>query len=374
MTSPSPEPDREADREADDAPPHDHGIDPAWLNRVLNRAGFDGRLLAVEPRTVGTGQMGDSIRCRLTWEPGPGATEDRPGSVVVKLPSSDETSRNTGGATGAYRKEVGFYRDAAPSVAMRVPRVHHLWEDLATNRFVLVMEDIAPAEQGDQLSGCSLERAELAIDAAAALHGSTWGRVDELAQLEWLQESDQRIADRVGLFDLVFPGFVDRYEDRLSADDLAFGRWLAEHYGPWLENRSQRECLVHGDFRLDNILYGLGEPAPPLTTVDWQTVSLGPALSDVAYFLSGSLTPDQLATDEPTLLDRYRRGLGHHGVDLDADQIADGYRLGAPAGYVMAVIASQIVVQTERGDDMFLVMARGSAALAGRLDTVSALG
>ena len=50
------------------------------------------------------------------------------------------------------------------------------------------------------------------------------------------------------------------------------------------------------------------------------------------------------------------------------------YRLGAPAGYVMAVIASMLVVQTDRGDDMFMVMARGSAAQSLRLDTPALLG
>ena len=118
----------------------------------------------------------------------------------------------------------------------------------------------------------------------------------------------------------------------------------------------------------------MGRPAPPITTVDWQTVGLGSALLDVAYFLSGSLPPDELADHEPDLLDRYRTGLEAQGVTITGDEVEHQYRLGAPAGYVMAVIASMLVVQTARGDDMFMVMARGSAAQSLRLDAPSLLG
>lgn len=356
-----------------------NGLDTAWLNRVLNEAGFDGRIGGLEAETVGTGQMAENVRCHLAWDRATGASSPvpdggPPSSVVLKVPSADETSRATGTATGAYGREVGFYRDVAPTVAMRVPLIHHLWDDADSDRFVLVMEDISPAETGNQLTGCSLERAELAVDAAAALHGSTWGRADELSALGWVDRpSPERLTQRAELFAALFPGFLDRYRGRLSADELEFGRWLFEHFARWQDSRARPQCLVHGDFRLDNILFGLGDPAPPITTVDWQTVSLGAALGDVAYFLSGSLRPDDLAVHEGALLDRYRAGLASAGVELSAVETREQYRLAAPAGYVMAVIASMLVVQTERGDDMFMVMAAGSAAQSLRLDTASAL-
>jgi aminoglycoside phosphotransferase (APT) family kinase protein len=365
---------RDPTREAASALLADNQLDRAWLNRVLNEAGIDGRIEAMAAETIGTGQVGDNVRCHLRWDRDP-APAGPPATVILKLPSADETSRNTGGATRAYLREVGFYRDAAPTVDIRVPAVHHLWEDRPGNRFVLVMEDIAPAETGNQLTGCTLERAELAVDAAASLHGSSWGRSDELAALDWVDRpSPERAAERTALFQALFGGFVDRYRDVLRPEDLDFGHWLADHYDRWQHGRLVAQCLVHGDFRLDNLLFGLGPPAPPITAVDWQTVSLGAALDDVAYFLSGSLPPDELARTEPGLLTRYRDGLAERGVELTTDEVQRDYRSGAPAGYVMAVIASQIVGQTERGDRMFVVMASGSAALARRLDTPATVG
>ena len=56
------------------------------------------------------------------------------------------------------------------------------------------MEDVAPARQGDQLTGCSVEHAEMVIDEAVGLHAPTWGRGLELAErIEWLiAPSDDR--------------------------------------------------------------------------------------------------------------------------------------------------------------------------------------
>lgn len=347
-----------------------NGVDRRWLETVLADRGFGGSLRAIEPGLVGTGQVGENVRCRLRWA-GPDPGSARPDSVVIKLASANATSREAARATSTYIREVGFYRDVAPTVAIRVPTVHHVSEDRAANRFVLVMEDITPAVAGDQLRGCSLDQAALAIEAAADLHGSTWGR-GELAELDWIDDDrEARVGERVELFRMLCSGFFARYEDRLSAEDREFGRWLEARFFEWQSTRTDRQCLVHGDFRLDNLLFGTGDPAPPLTTVDWQTPSLGPALGDVAYFLSGSLDPVTRRTHEQDLLRRYRARLSDHGVALAEDEAWRQYRLAAPAGYVMAVLASQLVGRTERGDEMFMVMARGSAAQARDLDTPS---
>ncbi|PRC52853.1 phosphotransferase, partial [Mycobacterium sp. ITM-2017-0098] len=60
------------------------------------------------------------------------------------------------------------------------------------------------------------------------------------------------------------------------------------------ENDSVRtRGLVHGDFRLDNMLFGQEGADRPLTVVDWQTVTWGPAFTDVAYFLGCALPIEQ---------------------------------------------------------------------------------
>ncbi len=359
-----------------------NGIDPGWLTTELNASGVVGTVTAIDPQLVGTGQVGENVRCVLRWDDPSGSTADanRPGSVVIKLASTNADSRAAAEATRTYIREVGFYRDVASTVAIRVPKTYHISEDRSANSFILVMEDISPARAGDQLTGCTLDQAGLAVDAAADLHGSTWGR-PELAAMDWIDEpTEQTEADRVALFQMLYQGFVDRYRTILSPEELGFGEWLAANFEQWLAARPEPQCLIHGDFRPDNMLFGTdagadaSSRAPALTTVDWQTPSLGGGLSDVAYFLSGSLDPAELRRLEPELLGLYLAGLAEHGVELSQSDAWVQYRLAAPAGYAMAVIASQLVGQTDRGDDMFMVMARGSAAMALDLDTAALIG
>ena len=103
----------------------------------------------------------------------------------------------------------------------------------------------------------------------------------------------------------------------------------------------------------------------PLAVVDWQTVGLGIGASDAAYFLGASLlVPDRRAY-EHDLIGGYHEQLLSRGVgDYSREACWQDYRRQSFAGLVMAVVASMIVEQTERGDEMFLAMASRHAAHA----------
>ena len=49
------------------------------------------------------------------------------------------------------------------------------------------------------------------------------------------------------------------------------------------------------------------------------------------------------------------------GIDIADDDVWEGYVLGSATGYFMAVLASQVVERTDRGDEMFAVMAERHA-------------
>jgi hypothetical protein len=82
----------------------------------------------------------------------------------------------------------------------------------------------------------------------------------------------------------------------------------------------------------------------------------------VAYFLGAGLLPELRREVERDIVAGYHRALverGIHGYELDA--CWDDYRRGTFAGFGVTVIASMLVQQTERGDDMFTAMARRHA-------------
>jgi aminoglycoside phosphotransferase (APT) family kinase protein len=106
------------------------------------------------------------------------------------------------------------------------------------------------------------------------------------------------------------------------------------------------------------MLFGTADGGYPLAVVDWQTVVLGPPLSDASYFLGAGLLPDDRREHERALLRLYYDALRARGVDgFSWDQCWNQYRRYSFSGLLMAIGASMMVVQTERGDEMFLTMA-----------------
>ena len=341
-------------------------VDADWLTDALRESGAvaEARVVSFTAEAIGTGQVGHNVRYRLAYDHD---EVDAPASVVAKFPSPDETSRSTGVAIGTYEKEARFYRNIAPTVHIHVPRCHRVELDAETHLSTLLFEDLAPAEQGDQIAGCSVAEAELVVDQMPALHGPWWGDTS-LETLGWIAPPSTESAEAVaGFYGALWPGFVERFGDRISADVRALGERFGTHLASWARRRTSGPfTLVHGDLRLDNVLFDPTPGAPrPVVVVDWQTVAIGIGTDDLAYFLGASLDPDVRATVEEALVRRYHDGL----LDLDVtgysweDCWAD-YRRFSLSGLQMAVIASMIVRGDERGDAMFLAMAERHTAQA----------
>lgn len=329
-------------------------LTPEWLSAALERPV---RAVAIEP--VGTGQMCDSLRLTLDVADGESATPGGgPTTVIAKLPAADETSRATALQLRNYENEVRFYQQLAPGLPIRTPHVHYADIDVTTASFVLLLEDMAPARQGDQLAGCSVTEAVAAVDELVGLHAPRWDD-PALAEMEWLhRDPPTGRAFLAGFLPVAWAQFVERYGERVephvrAAGDALIGsldRYLGADTTPW--------TVVHGDYRLDNLLFCTGPDGPTVTVVDWQTCTHGPALNDVAYFIGAGLVPDERRVHEESLVRRYHDALVAAGVsDYGWDRCWRDYRRGTWSGLIMAMAASMLVARTERGDAMFLTMA-----------------
>jgi aminoglycoside phosphotransferase (APT) family kinase protein len=274
------------------------------------------------------------------------------------LASDDPVSRATGAAQQIYRKEVEFYRRVVQTVDIRTPRCWLADIDEPGETFFLVMEDVTPAVQGDQLAGCGVAQAALALGELAKLHAPRWAD-PSLGDLAFLADpAIDRAAMMQALYSAVWPGFRERYGTRLAPELTAVAARFEPRVGAWIAGTSGPLTVTHGDYRLDNMLFGTGANAPPLAVVDWQTVARGLGTGDAAYFLGAGLLVAERRTHERDLLRAYWEALRARGVtDYAWDTCWRDYRRTAFAGLLMAVVASMIVVQTARGDDMFLAMA-----------------
>jgi hypothetical protein len=335
-------------------------IDAEWLTVVLEEGGVDAVVDRITARRIGTGQIGDSVRFEIGYAHAP---IDAPTSLVGKFPAAGEESRATGVRLGNYLREVRFYQELAPIARIRTPRTWYAEVDEATHDFVLMMDDLAPAEPGDQLKGVTLEQARRVIVEAAKLHASHWGD-ERLDTLPWVSGSsasppsaatDETVA-------MLWQAFKARYGKRLRPEWVDVGDWLAANFSRIASPREGTRCLTHNDFRPDNMMFASDRGGAPVTVLDWQSFAYGVGATDVAYFLSGALPREARRKAEPELLALYHRTLIAEGVSgYGEDELARDYARGGYLLFLTAFFAAMIVTQTSRGDDMFIQML-GSAA------------
>jgi hypothetical protein len=185
-----------------------------------------------------------------------------------------------------------------------------------------------------------------------ALHAPRWND-PTLRGIEWLDRtSPESAAATAAIVASLYPGFVERYGDRLDPEVIGAMDTAVERIGDWWRGLPGAYTVLHGDFRLDNLL--LGAEADHIWTVDWQTVVLGNGIADAAYFIGGNLLPDIRRAKEDQLTRHYHQALVDSGVaDLSWEECWARYRHGAWHGVYLCIAASMLVEQTDRGDLMF---------------------
>jgi hypothetical protein len=301
---------------------------------------------------IGTGQMSECYRVGLTYADG----DSGPSSMVLKVAATDPVSRQTGLALGLYEREVRFYTDIAPRINGPVAPCHHAGLDAETGAFHILLGDAGPAVVGDEIRGATVEQATLALTELGRVHAPLLGDT-AMANADWLNRESPMNQALIGQ---LYAGFFQRYRDQIAPEHrdvcerlvASFDAYVASEVAP-----QRAHGLVHGDYRLDNMLFGEPGADRPLTVVDWQTVTWGPPMTDVAYFL-GCALPDQLRRDHyEALLRAYHRALGSN-APISLDDVRVGVRRQSFFGVMMAIVSSMLVAQTGRGDEMFMVMLR----------------
>jgi hypothetical protein len=319
-------------------------ITAEFFTELLRAGGHPGvRVEGFDAKNVGPGQIGRCVRFTLEYA---GDAAGAPRTLVGKFPSLDPLSSQTGVQLRNYAREVYFYRELAARIPIAKPRCYYAEIVEEGPEFALILEDMAPATQGDQLAGCSPEIARAAVC--------------ELAKLRALiaEPSAESALHGRALYAQMLPAFLARFSPRLARDEQEIIAAVAQSNGPPHAYPAEPWSLVHIDYRLDNLLIDARCSPPRVSVVDWQSLVLGSPLSDVAYFLGASLLPEVRRPIERELVRAYYDALCAQGArDYAWDRCWSDYRRGAFAGFAVTVIASVIVQETARGNDMFTAMA-----------------
>ncbi len=339
-----------------------------WLSAVLSDGDSVVEVSEANIAAIGTGQTGATYRVTLRYLANP---RGLPATYVIKLPAQDDTVRDR--VAFGYRSECTFYATVAPRVQVPVPHCYYCQITDDAGDFALLLADQAPAVQGDQIAGCSAREASLAVTALAGLHGPSW--CDPL----WLDlpgmvfgRPDAAAAENLGhVAQMSADITLDKLGERMRADDRDTFTTAMGLVTPWLLTEPDRFALLHGDYRLDNLLFD----GVTVTVVDWQTLGLGLPARDLAFFIATSLDPGQRRAIEQDLVATYHRSLCGYGVSgYDFEACWRDYQLGTLQAVLISALGFAFATATDRGDDMVLTMlSRGCRAIR-ELDTVSLIG
>jgi hypothetical protein len=328
------------------------GLGEQYLTAALVKHSGGASLRIHSVVTIGTGQMAESYRVVFA----PGSHGNMRDSVVVKVPSQSESSRGASRVTRCYELETSFYNSLQHKVGVHAPQCMHVWYDAPDDDFVLVLEDIADAAQGDQLQGATIEQASAAINQLVALHASLWNS-PELDDITWAgRHTPESAAGTRDLLQGVFNGFAKRFAGSISPEVMQLGETFVDRIDGYDAAYPSNQTIIHRDFRLDNLLFSSSD-ASVVRVVDWQTVAIGPGAHDLGYFIGASFPTDTRRKVEEQLMRQYHEGISQANIQLSWQELWDQYRLFATSGYIMAIVASMLVKQTDRGDAMFAAMA-----------------
>ncbi len=278
-------------------------VDAGWLEQVL---GGPFSSVVVEPLGDGAGFLGDLARARLVDAEG---TERR---VVIKVPTADPGGRRVGRLLDVWRREHLFYSELAGDLDGVVPRCLHAGADPGADRWVLVLEDLAPLRSVDPLIGMDVGDVAAVIDVLAALHaryadgaGTTPGWVPSIG------------ADTADLLAGAVRGAIKRWREGFAEDiPPGFADQLAAYdLGGWLVAQSRRPLVMaHADVRIDNLALLV---TGGVRLLDWQTAMRTNGVTDVAILCATGLTVDDRRRHEDELCKRYAEGRARHGAPVD---------------------------------------------------------
>jgi aminoglycoside phosphotransferase (APT) family kinase protein len=117
------------------------------------------------------------------------------------------------------------------------------------------------------------------VDALVTLHGADW----RAAGLDGFGRPDGYLDRQLGRFAALLETYRSR--DIPALDRLTV--WLRDH-----RPQSADPAIVHGDFRLGNVIFAARAPARLIAILDWEMATIGDPLADIGYLCAMWAEPD----------------------------------------------------------------------------------
>ena len=339
-----------------------------WLTDVLRLSGAITKASVTSHATKiigeGVGFMGELARVSLQYDkPEPGA----PAVVIAKFAAAAPENREVAMYFHFYEREVSFYQHVAERVQLRTPRCYFSAFEPSNGDYVLLLEDLAPAVVGDQVAGCSVEHARLAMRELARFQAKWWNSA-ELEALDWMPKTN--VEWQVAAVEQGYEEGLEPFCEFAAAYLTPELRDVARRFGKSIRTIMNNMAddmpatMLHGDYRLDNMFFASPQGGPEFAVIDWQIANRGGGVFDVAYFVSGTLTPQERKSREHEIVKLYHDTLVENGVPgYSFDQCWQDYRLSTLFLLPYSVIgAGSLDLSNERGVELFNKINSGTLA------------
>lgn len=174
------------------------------------------------------------------------------------------------------------------------------------------------------------DRAPAELDSAEQRRATSEALIDTLIDLHAVDVTKQELA-KLGRPDGYLTRQISRFTSLWDLDparDLPdvhrLSRWLSEN-----QPLTQHQSVVHGDYRLGNVMFGYTTPASVLAVLDWEMATIGDPLADLGYLTATYPEPGSVqtvmelttATRRPGYLSRAQlveRYASRSGLDVSA--------------------------------------------------------
>ncbi len=123
---------------------------------------------------------------------------------------------------------------------------------------------------------------------------SFWDKLIELHQVDYVAAGLGDFGKPEGYAGRQVLGWNRRYERAITSDVSEFADvrdWLAEH----IPADSGRHSILHGDFRIDNVILDKDDPCNILAVLDWEICALGDPWMDLSNTLAYCIEVDDPA-------------------------------------------------------------------------------
>jgi len=262
-------------------------ITPEWLTMVLKESGFlvDSKVLSVKKKPIGEGKAWLSKILRLEVKYSPSLSK-LPKSFVLKMLSKSDY-RDPEYELGAYRREINFYQQLAPTLPIRLPRLYYSVTGVNCN--LMLMEDLGHMAAGDLIDGMEHGLVLSTLEQLAKVHAAYWDS-SKLDSLDWIPRTNNLDTDYIENWD----SFVGLCGDFIDPEAIKIGEKLKSNI-EWLSGEigSRPHTLIHDDMKADNLLFGDLSTEVAVAILDWQFPILSMGTIDVARLIGGSMLPEE---------------------------------------------------------------------------------